>query len=149
MPNFRLGSTYATAPANAYANAYLKQGESMATVSITDAATRLGISADTVRRRIGKGILTGHQESTAQGFRWMIELPEPEQETNGHHDSGSLENLVASSLENLVVTLQAQVSAQADELEARRREVSELHVLLQTVQTALSAPKSRPWWRWW
>jgi len=122
----------------------------MVTVSIGDAATRLGISPDTVRRRIGKGILTGHQEPTAQGFRWMIELPEPEQETNGHRDSGSLENLVASSLENLVVTLQAQISAQADELEARRREVSELHVLLQTAQAALPAPKEgRRWWRFW
>ncbi len=32
----------------------------------------------------------------------------------------------------LVATLQAQVQAQAEELEARRREVQELHVLLQT-----------------
>jgi len=123
----------------------------MAIVSIGDAATRLGVSADTIRRRIGKGTLTGHQEPTAQGFRWQVEVPEIDgQETNGHHDRGSLENLVASSLENLVVTLQAQVSAQADELEARRREVSELHVLLQTAQTALAAPKeNRPWWRFW
>jgi len=111
----------------------------METVSIGDAATRLGVSADTVRRRIGKGTLTGHQQPTAQGFRWQVEIPEIDgQETNGHHDD---------ALEHLLLTLESQVKAQAKELEARRREVSELHVLL--AQTALAAPKARPWWRWW
>jgi hypothetical protein len=38
-------------------------------------------------------------------------------------------------------------AVQDAELEARRREVQELHVLLQTAQ-ALPAPReSRPWWR--
>jgi len=110
----------------------------METVSIGEAASRLGVSADTVRRRIGKGTLTGHQEPTAQGYRWKVELPE-DQGPNGHQDG----------LESLVGMLQAQVKTQADELEARRREVSELHVLLQTAQGALSAPKARPWWRLW
>ena len=117
----------------------------METVSIGDAATRLGISADTVRRRIGKGTLTGHQERTAQGFRWKVELPETNgvEPTNGHHETGD-------TMANLVVMLQAQVKAQADELEARRREVSELHVLLQQNQAALPAPKeSRRWWQFW
>jgi len=114
----------------------------METVSIGDAATRLGVSADTIRRRIGKGALTGHQEPTAQGFRWKVELPDSthEQETNEHHDDAA---------EHLLLALQAQVQAQAEELDARRREVQELHVLLQTAQTALTAPRSRPWWRWW
>jgi len=110
----------------------------METVSIGEAASRLGLSADTIRRRIGKGTLTGHQEPTAQGFRWKVELPEG-QGTNGHQDG----------LEDLVMMLQGQVKAQTDELEARRREVQELHVLLQTAQTALTAPKARPWWRLW
>jgi len=114
----------------------------METVSIGDAATRLGISADTVRRRIGKGTLTGHQERTAQGFRWQVELPDTngQEATNGHHDD---------ALEHLLLALESQVKVQAEELEARRREISELHVLLQTAQAALMAPKSRPWWRWW
>jgi len=114
----------------------------METVSIGDAATRLGVSADTIRRRIGKGTLTGHQEPTAQGFRWQVEIPEIDgQETNGHHDD---------ALEHLLLTLESQVKAQAEELEARRREISELHVLLQTAQAALTAPKeNRRWWRFW
>jgi len=41
------------------------------------------------------------------------------------------------------------LQAQGEELDARRREVQELHVLLQTAQAALTAPESRPWWKIW
>ena len=44
-------------------------------VPIKEAAERLGISADTVRRRLKRGELTGRQEPTAQGFVWVVELP--------------------------------------------------------------------------
>jgi len=108
-------------------------------VSVQEAARRLGISVDTVRRRIGKGQLTARQEPTAQGFRWEVELQPNDQPLNGHE----------SSIDALVTTLQAQVLAQAEELDARRREVQELHVLLQTAQAALTPPERRPWWRWW
>jgi hypothetical protein len=55
------------------------------------------------------------------------------------------------SLRELVDELRARVAAQGIELEARRREVQELHVLLQQAQAALPAPVGtrRPWWRFW
>jgi len=108
-------------------------------VSIGEAARRLSVSTDTIRRRISKGELTAHQEPTPQGYRWEVELDLNDQPLNGHDNN----------LETLVTTLQAQVQAQADELNARRREVQELHVLLQTAQAALTAPESRPWWKLW
>jgi len=108
-------------------------------VSVGEAARRLGVSTDTIRRRIGKGELIAHQEPTPQGFRWEVELQLNDQPMNGYD----------SNLEALVTTLQAQVQTQGEELDARRREVQELHVLLQTAQTALVAPQSRPWWRRW
>jgi len=108
-------------------------------VSIGEAARCLGVSTDTIRRRIGKGELTAHQEPTPQGFRWEIELEPNDQPLNGHE----------GNTEALVTALQAQVQAQAEELDARRREVQELHVLLQTAQAALTAPERRSWWRWW
>jgi len=108
-------------------------------VSVGEAARRLGVSVDTIRRRIGKGELLAHREPTPQGFRWEIDLEPNDQPLNGHE----------GNTEALVTTLQAQVQAQAEELDARRREVQELHVLLQTAQGALTAPKSSPWWRWW
>jgi len=108
-------------------------------VSVGEAARRLGISVDTVRRRIGKGELLAHREPTPQGYRWEVELQPNDQPVNGHEANN----------EALVTALQAQVLAQAEELDARRREVQELHVLLQTAQGALTAPERRPWWRWW
>jgi len=111
-------------------------GETVEKVSVGEAARRLGVSVDTIRRRIGKGELTAHQKATPQGFRWEVELELTDQPLNGH-DSNIL-----------VTTLQAQVQAQAEELDARRREVSELHQLL-AQQTALNSGQRRPWWRWW
>jgi len=108
-------------------------------VSVGEAARRLGVSTDTIRRRISKGELTAHQEPTPQGFRWEVELELTDQPLNGHD----------SNIEALVTTLQAQVQAQGEELDARRREVQELHVLLQTAQAALTAPERRSWWRLW
>jgi len=107
-------------------------------VSVGEAARRLGVSTDTIRRRIGKGELTAHQEPTPQGYRWEVELELDNKPVN--HES---------NLEALVIALQSQVQAQGEELDARRREVQELHVLLQTAQTALTAPERHPWWRWW
>jgi len=108
-------------------------------VSVGEAARRLGVSTDTIRRRISKGELTAHQEPTPQGFRWKVELTLKDQPFNGHNNN----------VETLVTTLQAQVKAQAEELDSRRREVQELHVLLQTAQAALTAPERRTWWKWW
>jgi excisionase family DNA binding protein len=42
---------------------------------IKEAAERLGVSADTVRRRMKKGELVGEKESTPQGYEWRILLP--------------------------------------------------------------------------
>lgn len=114
-------------------------GKIVEKVSVGEAARRLGVSTDTIRRRISKGELIAHREPTPQGYRWEIELQPNDQPLNGQD----------SNLEVLVTTLQAQVQAQGEELDARRREVQELHVLLQTAQAALTAPERRPWWRWW
>jgi len=108
-------------------------------VSIGEAARRLGVSTDTIRRRIGKGELLAHKEPTPQGYRWEIDLQPNDQPLNGQEGNN----------EALVTALMAQVQTQAEELDARRREVQELHVLLQTAQAALTAPERRAWWKLW
>ena len=50
-------------------------------------------------------------------------------------------------LRELVDVLRSQLQSQGEELVARRREVQELHVLLQ--QKALPEAVGRPWWRFW
>jgi hypothetical protein len=44
-------------------------------LTIKEAAERLGISADTVRRRLKRGELAGEQHPTAQGFTWLVAMP--------------------------------------------------------------------------
>jgi hypothetical protein len=45
-------------------------------VSIKEAAERLGVSQDTIRRRLKSGELAGEREKTPQGFVWCVELPQ-------------------------------------------------------------------------
>ncbi len=47
-------------------------------VSIIEAAERLGVSVDTIRRRMKKGELVGEKEPTPQGYEWRIILPREE-----------------------------------------------------------------------
>jgi len=44
-------------------------------VTIRDAAARLGVSADTIRRRLRAGTLAGERVSTPQGHRWVVLFP--------------------------------------------------------------------------
>jgi len=117
----------------------------MTELSIPEAAHQLGMSEHSVRRRLANGELIGRQMASPGGFRWIVEL-EP-QDTPDTPQNGATGQLIA--------TLRGQVEAQAKELtelrEDRRREVSELHVLLQTAQTALTAPKenSKHGWQFW
>jgi len=118
----------------------------MTALSIPEAAHQLGMSERSVRRRLANGELTGRQMSSPGGFRWIVEL-EP-QDTPETPQNGATDQLIA--------TLRGQVEAQAKELtelrEDRRREVSELHVLLQSAQAALVAPKEgigTAWWQFW
>ncbi len=50
--------------------------------SIRDAAERLGVSSDTIRRRLKAGELEGRQEPQGKsGYRWIVQLPEDAQDT--------------------------------------------------------------------
>jgi hypothetical protein len=131
----------------------------MALVTLAEAAHHLGVSVDTVRRRLQKGELKGQQQARPQGFTWLIDIPEetePSSSIAGSQADAEVNSEVSlaacqaeiSRLESMVATLQDRVNAQQEELEARRREVQELHVLLQQAQAALPAPRdNRSWWQ--
>ena len=46
----------------------------MVTVSITEAAQRLGVSEKTIRRRLGGGTLRGERVGRPQGYTWAVHL---------------------------------------------------------------------------
>jgi hypothetical protein len=126
----------------------------MGEVSIQEAATRLGVSAETIRRRVHKGVLRSRQVPTPQGFVWMVELPNEEPQQGIHAgESEQLHELVAvlkAQLEKKDHQLEIQAAAHQEQLEAKDRQIEQLHVLLQQAQAALPAPKeNRSWWRFW
>jgi hypothetical protein len=134
----------------------------MESFTIKEAAQRLALSELTIRRRLHAGLLAGHKEKTPQGFVWIVELPDDvpgvETKKNGNkeaedrEDQSLAESVAALSArvegqQKLIEALQSQIQSQKDQLEARGREVQELHVLLQQAQAALPAPReNRSWW---
>jgi hypothetical protein len=105
-------------------------------VTVAEAARILALPEKSVRRKIRTGELQGAQVNTAQGVRWMVELPDgtPQQD----HQSED-----CAALREVIMVLR-------EELEARRRETQEFLFLIQQLQAALPAPRAtRPWWRFW
>lgn len=79
------------------------------TIPIAEAALRLGISADAVRKRIQRGKLSG--QKTAEG--WTVDWIEP--------DSGpELVQTVSSESSALVESLQQQIDYLKDQIQAER-----------------------------
>jgi hypothetical protein len=119
-----------------------------------------GISVDTIRRRLQKGELNGQKQAGTHGHIWLIELEDETEHSNRSADrlAGATQGNQACTagcqaeinrLEDTIAMLRERFAVQDAELEARRREVQELHVLLQTTQAALPAPREgRSWWKW-
>ena len=134
----------------------------MALVSVAEASQRLGLTQDTVKRRLRKGELQGERHPRPQGYVWVVELAEEtiddDSTTSTQGDDRvrqGVSNGEVRRLEEMVSMLQGQVTAQQEQLEGRGREVQELHVLLQRaqeqVQAALPVPKENrhAWWKFW
>jgi len=124
-------------------------------VGLPEAAQRLGVSVDTIKRRLRRGELKGQQEPRPQGYTWLIEIPESEPTSMAGSNASSTADLDSATVEivNLRAMLemaQAQIGAQQDELTSKNEQIRELHVLLQQAQPALSAPRGGwSWWRFW
>jgi excisionase family DNA binding protein len=134
-------------------------------VTIAEAAHRLGVSVDTVKRKLRRGELHGYKQPGGRGgFSWVIELGGSSQGNARDNADASVEYASANygevkTLRELVVMLQTQVVAQQkqieqqltshqEELSAKNRQIEQLHVLLQQAQAALPAPRdNRPWWQ--
>jgi hypothetical protein len=105
----------------------------MQEVTIAEAAKRLSMSSDSMRRRISKGQLKARRVPSPHGVKYLVELPE---------------DIPPVTQDNTpeVEALRKTVSILETELEARRREVQELHVLLEQTR-ALPPGRGVSWWR--
>jgi excisionase family DNA binding protein len=126
-------------------------------VTIREAARRLGVSPDTIRRRIRGGELASTRAQQGKGSIIYVELPDaaPNAKPTAGEEYSSPADLgssVASSrgeeysspLPPEVEILKDYVSELKRQLEAREREVRELHVLLEQAQRALPPPRAEP-----
>jgi hypothetical protein len=57
-------------------------------VALRDAATLMGVSVDTVKRRMQRGELQARRETIPQGFRWLVRVD----------DGGTVDNINGSNL---------------------------------------------------
>ena len=125
----------------------------MARLSIPEAMHTLGLSQDTIRKRLRSGDLQGQKVKGAGGFRWEVFVADGPtvkgvtQDANHANvtDDGNDGN--DSNGGALVDQMQARIDSLETQLTTRAGEIDQLHRLL--AQTALNAAPGRPWWAFW
>jgi hypothetical protein len=96
----------------------------MAEVPIRAAAEHFGVSVDTIRRRIERGELTARKKDpTDVRSPWLVEIPDADPEETPHPTTAEPRDAELERALHYAAVLEAQ-------LEARTREVAELHQLL-------------------
>ena len=138
-------------------------------LDLTAAAIRLGIGVDGVRRRLQRGTLQGIKEDGKWFVLLALNSAEQSVSPNAEQPNPSAEQLLNSAEHRYTTFLEAENERLWKELEERRREVSELHILLRREQErnerALLPPpadyhdvvpqhaeqsvtKRKRWWHW-
>ena len=118
----------------------------MARLSITEAAHRLRLSHDTIRRRLRSGDLQGQKIKGPGGFRWEVFIDDGPT-VKGVTDDGNHGDDAQDGNHGDDGNDGALVEILREELAEKNRQISELHRLL--AQTALNAAPGRPWWAFW
>ena len=118
----------------------------MAEVGIPEAAALLGVSEDTVRRRLKRGELQGEKVSRPQGFTWVVDLDDAEEAVEQHLDE-PMQAAPQAPVQNYEDNELMQFLRQ--QIEIKDGQIGELVHTLREMQTfMLPAPKPvRPWWR--
>jgi len=105
-------------------------------MSIVEAAATLGVSTNTIRRRLTSGLLTGKKT----GNKWLINVEDWGNAKGREHQFPPTPDALLEMLQGEIMTLKEQ-------LDARTREIGELHQLLGA--KALEGPGNQPWWAFW
>lgn len=107
----------------------------------TEAAHALGISLDALRKRINRGTI----EAVKESGHWYVHIRDNQPASNRTDDRP--DNNDHDGKELAIAAMEARITSLERQLEAREREVGQLHHLL--AQTALNQAPTRPWWRFW
>lgn len=119
------------------------------TVPLKQAAKRLGISTDTVRRRIKSGSLEAEKRATPQGGEWWVTLPDdaPGEDPDTMQEAGDAAQAVELAvlrarlieLEARAAELRDERDAWRDQATASREAEAQLRVLVQQAQALAGA----------
>jgi len=118
----------------------------MARLSIPEAVHTLGLSQDTIRKRLRSGDLQGQKVKGAGGFKWEVFIDD-DPTVKGVTQDGNHANVTDDGNHRDDANDGALVEILREELTEKNRQISELHRLL--AQTALNAASGRPWWAFW
>jgi hypothetical protein len=131
-------------------------------ITVAEAAQRLRVSTDTIKRRLKRGELQGQRHDTPQGFIWLVAVSESHASVNGAVDSSSdaiatepdaMASTVADAMAREVRRLEEMVEMLQKELDHRAEEMERMQILLQQAldpARAIAPPRQLPWWqRWW
>jgi len=111
------------------------------TVALDEAARRLRIHPQTLRRRLHKGLIPGVKQETPQGYVWRVELDDGAAPESTHPDASaaSTRSPESGGLAQEVARLSAHVDDLREQLRAREREAGQLHTLLAQANQRLLA----------
>ena len=147
-------------------------------VTVTEAATIMQCSVETVRRRLRSGTLTGRRDVNGTGREvWSVAVPatsprvEPAPEhartaspdaSDAQDGSTVLVGALRALIDDLRERMRDQAQAHAGEvarlgamLDDRRREVDDLHRIVERLSAPMLPPPTtgtpalRSWWRFW
>jgi len=104
---------------------------SVGNMNIPEAAAQLGVSPDTIRRRIRQGTLMAEKVKTPQGYRWEVDI-----------SNAPVAPMQTPRQDAYVASLLDRIASLELELEARRLEVQQLHAIMG--RKALPGPS---WWQ--
>jgi hypothetical protein len=121
-------------------------------VDLATASTLLGLTAETIRKRLQRGKIKGFK---AAGGAWRVVLDkvDSKQDSLGQ-TAGREQDKPGQEDSALVQTLREDIQFLRSQLLSRDEEIRRVHVLLQQEQQQVKAladqRERRPWWRrWW
>ncbi len=131
-------------------------------VDKAEAARRLGVSIDTIERRLKRGELQGQQEQRAKGWRWLIEVPGNDAPADSPANNGfapadapasgidaPAESGLLNAFQAQIDHLQEQVKSLNHQLTVKDNQISELLIVTRQAQAMLPPPAAerKSWWR--
>ena len=130
-------------------------------VDLSTAAQRLGLTVETVRKRLQRGKIKGFKAADG-AWRVVLDRVDNKQDKPGQaagqkqDKPGQNDDPLIAALRDEVHFLRSQLQARDDALQRRDEEIRRVHVLLQQEQQQVKTLSDqrenarRPWWQvWW